>query len=109
MTGQPASNEPYIFVSYASADRDRVLPVIAALRRAGVSVWLDQQGIAGGANYGAEIADAIKGASAFVLMASSGSLASRSVKQEVALGWRFEHRPCESMAKGREAQRTGQP
>ncbi|MGI8855586.1 MAG: AAA family ATPase, partial [Thermomicrobiales bacterium] len=72
------------------ADRERVLPVVEALRSAGVTVWLDQQGIAGGANYGAEIADAIKNAAALALMCSAASLASRNVKQEVALAWRFE-------------------
>jgi hypothetical protein len=87
---RPDYGTPYVFVSYASADRERVLPIVEALRRAGIAVWLDQQGIAGGANYGAEIADAIKGAAALVLMCSAASLASRNVKQEIALGWRFE-------------------
>lgn len=45
-TDRPADHRPYVFVSYASVDRDRVLPVVAALRGAGVPVWLDQPGIA---------------------------------------------------------------
>ncbi|MDQ2787375.1 MAG: TIR domain-containing protein [Chloroflexota bacterium] len=53
-------------------------------------VWLDQQAIGGGENYGIAIADALKGATVFVLMASAASLASRNVKQEIALGWRYE-------------------
>ncbi len=81
---------PYIFVSYASADRERVLPVVAALERAGVGAWIDRKGIHGGANYAREIAEAIKGAAAFVLMASALSLASRNVKQEIAVGWEYE-------------------
>src|SRR6476620_1451242 len=81
---------PYAFVSYASADRERVLPVVAALRAAGVPVWLDEQGIAGGENYAREIADAIKGAAAFLLLASPAAVASRNVRQEVALAWRYE-------------------
>jgi hypothetical protein len=87
---RPDASAPYVFVSYASMDRERVMPVVGALQRADVPVWLDQRGIAGGENYGTVIADAIKGAAAFVLMASSASLASRNVKQEIALGWRFE-------------------
>ncbi|MGI8854226.1 MAG: AAA family ATPase [Thermomicrobiales bacterium] len=90
MVTQSAAQEPYLFVSYASADRERVMPVVAALERAGVPVWLDQQGIAGGENYAREIADAIKGSAAFILMASAASLSSRNCKQEIALGWRFE-------------------
>src|SRR6478735_1931779 len=81
---------PYVFVSYASADRERVLPVVAALRAAGVGAWLDQQGIAGGENYAAEIAEAIKGAAALLLLASPASLVSRNVRQEIALAWRYE-------------------
>src|SRR4051812_48651086 len=85
-----APTAPYAFVSYASADRDRVLPIVEALRREGVGVWLDQQGIAGGENYALEIAEAIEGCAAFVLMTSAASLASRNCRQEIALGWRYE-------------------
>ena len=81
---------PYIFVSYASADRDRVLPIVEALQRAGVAVWIDREGIHGGANYGREIAEAIRGASALVLITSPLSLASRNVRQEIALAWEYE-------------------
>ncbi len=87
---RPADAVPYVFVSYASADRERVMPVVAALQRAGVAVWLDQQGIAGGESYGREITEAIRSSAALVLMASAASLASRNVVQEVALAWRFE-------------------
>src|SRR3954447_10755021 len=90
MSAPPPPTGPYAFVSYASADRAWVLPVVAALRGAGVAVWLDEQGIAGGENYAAEIADAIQGAAAFLLLASPASLASRNVRQEVALAWRYE-------------------
>ena len=86
-TGLPA---PYVFVSYASADRVRVLPLVAALQGAGVTVWIDRAGIHGGANYGREIAGAIKDAAALVLMTSPLSLASRNVKQEIALAWEYE-------------------
>ncbi|HEU5424463.1 MAG TPA: AAA family ATPase, partial [Nitrolancea sp.] len=85
-----ASREPYLFVSYASADRERVLPVVDRLQHAGVNAWIDREGIHGGANYAQVISDAIKGAAALMLMASPASLASRNVRQELALGWRFE-------------------
>jgi len=79
-----------VFVSYASADRERVLPLVDALQRAGVAVWLDRAGIRGGASYGREIAGAIKGCAALVLMTSPLSLASRNVRQEIALAWEHE-------------------
>ncbi len=87
--GEP-QNAPYIFISYASADRDRVMPVVEALRRVGVSVWLDQQSIAGGENYAREIVEGIRGCAALVLLCSSASLASRNVKQEVGVAWKYE-------------------
>jgi hypothetical protein len=81
---------PYVFISYASADRERVLPVVERLEQAGIKIWIDREGIHGGANYAKVISDAIKDASVLVLMASPASLASRNVRQELALGWRYE-------------------
>lgn len=87
-SGLPAT--PYVFISYASADRERVLVIVGALRDAGVMCWLDQHDIAGGANWGGSIAGAIEGCAALVLMSSQASLASRNVRQEIALAWRHE-------------------
>ncbi len=81
---------PYVFVSYASADRDRVALLVAALEHAGVPVWLDRDDIGGGANYALAITAAIQGCAALVLMTSAASLASRNVRQELALAWRSE-------------------
>ncbi len=81
---------PYVFVSYASVDRERVLPVVERLEAAGVSVWIDREGIHGGENYGQIITAAIKDAAVIMVMASDAALASRNVRQELALGWRFE-------------------
>ncbi len=38
MCAAPADGAPYVFISYASVDRDRVLPVAAAVRGAGVGI-----------------------------------------------------------------------
>lgn len=84
------SGDPYVFVSYASRDRDLVFPVVERLEQAGVGIWIDREGIPGGANYGQEIAEALKGCAVVLLMCSSRSFASRNVKQEIALAWRFE-------------------
>ncbi|HEU5422894.1 MAG TPA: toll/interleukin-1 receptor domain-containing protein, partial [Nitrolancea sp.] len=81
---------PYLFVSYASADRERVLALVARLEAVGVDIWIDRDGIHGGANYAQVISDAIKGAAALLLAASPAALASRNVRQELALGWRYE-------------------
>ena len=51
---------PYVFISYASADRERVLPIVDRLEQAGVKTWIDRDGIHGGANYAKVISDAVK-------------------------------------------------
>jgi tetratricopeptide (TPR) repeat protein len=83
------SSQPYVFVSYASADRERVLGVADALASAGIATWLDQRSIDAGMNWGEEIADAIAGCSAFILMSSAAALSSRNVRQEIALAWKY--------------------
>lgn len=90
MVTQAAPDDPYVFVSYASADRARIEPLVAALTRAGISVWLDQSAIEGGANYAMEIAEGIERCAALMLMCSAASFASRNVRQEIALGWKYE-------------------
>ena len=44
-----------IFISYARADRDRVLPLVERLRDAGVTYWLDEGNIQGATLWGKEI------------------------------------------------------
>ncbi|HMM43623.1 MAG TPA: TIR domain-containing protein, partial [Thermomicrobiales bacterium] len=88
----PGASQPYIFVSYASADRERVLRVAGALREAGLRLWIDLSDIPGGAQYGSEIGDAIRGCQAVALMCSPAAFASRNVKQEIMLAWKY-HRP----------------
>ena len=79
---------PHLFVSYASADRARVVPIVAALEGAGVRVWVDRAGITGGASYGPEIVTAIRVSRALLLLCSAAAFASRNVRQEVALAWK---------------------
>lgn len=85
-----AAHQPYVFVSHSSRDRPRVLPVVDLLKAAGVNTWIDKEGIRGGANYALEIAEAIEHSAVLLLLCSDASLSSRSVRQEIALAWRFE-------------------
>ena len=57
--GRTCAN-PYVFISYASVDRERVREVAADLDAIGVKYWLDQADIPGGTSYGPEIVDGIK-------------------------------------------------
>ena len=36
-----------VFISYGSADRERIQDLISRLRQAGVTVWIDEAGIEG--------------------------------------------------------------
>src|SRR4051812_39018884 len=96
MSQSPTRADPprpaYVFVSYASVDRLKVLPVVQSLRSAGVAVWMDLDDIGGGANYGAEIVASIKACGALVLMCTPAALASRNVRQEIQLGWKLDCR-----------------
>lgn len=86
----PLPTRPFLFISYASRDRANALSIASALRAAGTELWIDQTGIEGGTAYGAEIAAAIKDCRALLLLCSAASLASRNVRQEIMLAWRFE-------------------
>ena len=90
MTVAPARDHPYVFVSYASVDRERVLSLVRDVQGSGIPAWVDQADITGGVSYGPEITSGIKEATALVLMCSAASLASRNVRQEIQLAWRFE-------------------
>jgi predicted ATPase/Flp pilus assembly protein TadD len=88
----PRSSTPTaeVFVSYASRDRARVLEIVERLEAEGISVWLDRDRIEGGANYGAEIVDGIKGCKVLAIMCTAAAVRSRNVKQEIQLAWKYE-------------------
>ncbi len=81
---------PECFVSYASVDRARTMQIVDAVRSQGLDVWVDQAGIAGGTSYGTEIANALRDAGLVLLIASDASLASKNVRQEIMLAWRYD-------------------
>jgi hypothetical protein len=74
-----------VFISYASADRERVVPIADQLAAAGVSVWLDRHKIEGASLWAVEIVRGIKACKVLVLMCSDESMRSWAVKQEIQL------------------------
>ena len=86
ISGRPTT----VFVSYASADRARVKPIIDALETAGFSVWWDGL-IEGGEIFSASIEIPLKQALAVVVVWSRTSHASHWVLDEAASG-RDRHR-----------------
>jgi DNA-binding response OmpR family regulator len=88
----PTEKVPYVFLSYASAEREYALKMADALETNGVGVWLDRRSIAGGSSWSAEIVRGIQGCAAVLVLCSATSMASPNVRQEVQLAWE-SHRP----------------
>ncbi|MBT5311110.1 MAG: TIR domain-containing protein [Verrucomicrobia bacterium] len=74
-----------VFISYAARDRERVLGLVERLRKAGVTVWIDQVGIDVSTMWSQEIVSAIKGCKVMLLSISPHSTGSENVVKELAL------------------------
>src|ERR1700738_3682882 len=83
---------PYVFLSYASADREKALHIADLLEAHGLSVWIDRKSIAGGTSWSTEIVRGIKGCTVFLVACSPAAAASPNVQQEIQLAWE-NHRP----------------
>ena len=67
-----------VFISYSRDDKDRVLDLVAKLRAAGVSFWIDQSGIDGATLWGEQIVNALEGAKVLLLMVTRVGRAART-------------------------------
>src|SRR5512145_453969 len=76
-----------IFLSYASADRERVRPLVRALERHGWSVWWDRT-ILPGRTFDQVIEEALAAARCVIVVWSQHSVDSDWVKTEAAEGAR---------------------
>jgi predicted ATPase/Tfp pilus assembly protein PilF len=74
-----------VFVSYCTTDHDRVFPLVARLQEAGVSVWIDEQGVEGAAQRSFQIVEAIEGCRVVLLSLTECAVASDNIVREVAL------------------------
>lgn len=81
----PAAVGDALFVSYAHHDRLRVDPLVLEIEGMGRAVWIDRTGMTGGPGWAGQIARAIKGSRAVVLMASPSAYASDQVVRELYL------------------------
>lgn len=87
MAAEHHGDAPYVFLSYASADRAKALRVADLLEGRGVRVWIDRRSIGGGTSWSAEIVRGIERSAALILLCSRASMASPNVGQEVQLAW----------------------
>jgi len=74
--------EPYIFVSYAHANADRVYPIIGRLHGMGYRLWYDE-GIEAGDEWPEVIGDHIMRAACMLLFLSPEAVKSKWVKKEI--------------------------
>lgn len=83
--GVPAqAGAPDVFVAYSRKDAEICRSVVIALRQQGLDVFYDQF-IEGGQEWRESIARSIKSCSVFLVLLSSGSVASAQVRKEVNL------------------------
>lgn len=75
-------SKPYIFVSYARSDSDKVVPILQHLNEKGCRIWYDK-GIKGGDNWMTTLAMKIKGCSQYLLFSSENSTQSIWTQREV--------------------------
>ncbi len=84
--------KPYVFMSYAHADRERVFPIFKAVYEAGIDVWYDQ-GIEINSQYDDVIATHVAECELFVLFISKAAMESDYVvKKEVGFASRSKKR-----------------
>ncbi|HET6399899.1 MAG TPA: TIR domain-containing protein [Candidatus Kapabacteria bacterium] len=74
-----------IFISYSRKDSAQARQLAELLTSAGLSCWIDKEGIDLAMSWSGEIVDAINECQAFVVLLSANSLGSHNVMKEVAL------------------------
>jgi adenylate cyclase len=82
-------DEPYIFVSYAHEDNDRVFPEIQWLKDQGVNIWYDE-GISPGSRWSEELARNIVDAGLFLYFVTPNSVKSKHCQDEINLALEAE-------------------
>lgn len=79
-----SGDEPYIFVSYAHKDAERVFPELVRFKNEGFHIWYDQ-GIAPGMGWRKGIVKNLYKSSLFIVFLSEASAQSEAVLKEIIL------------------------
>ena len=85
---RPDEEAPYIFISYAHADRKRIFPIIKRLYEKGWRVWYDE-GLPVAENYYASLSTHIKNCALFLLFVTENSVRSEFVSEHELLCWQW--------------------
>ncbi len=75
-------NKPYVFISYAHLDSDKVFPCLQEMRRSNINLWYDE-GIQAGSEWPEFIAEKVVNCDKFVLFVSKAYLESQNCKREL--------------------------
>lgn len=74
--------EEIIFISYASPDRERVIPFFEHLEKQGINVWMDDKSLKGGQNWDFEIKRVLEKATVVLTFVSKESAERRGYIQK---------------------------
>lgn len=74
--------EPYVFFSYAHADREVVEKIIIGLKQKMCRIWYDE-GLTPGESWNDDLADHLKNSEIVVILLTKNSIGSRYVKAEI--------------------------
>jgi hypothetical protein len=89
MPAPDLGSDEYFFISYTRSDVRRVAPILHLLRKSGHRFWYDK-GIAGGAEWDAEIEARLRSCRGVVFLSSQAAIKSRYVRREVKFADRLE-------------------
>jgi len=81
--------ESPVFISFATADRNRALSVCDEIERRGTRCWISIRDVAPGANYQEAIVQSLRSARAMVLVFSDAANGSDEIKKELSLASRY--------------------
>lgn len=91
MAPPPAEAESHqVFISYAHADSETVLPLVDSVEDTGTSIWIDRDGMRAGQGWAGMIVRAIKAAHMVCLMCSARAFASDHVRREIYLADKYK-------------------
>ncbi|HET9145828.1 MAG TPA: toll/interleukin-1 receptor domain-containing protein, partial [Sphingomicrobium sp.] len=85
MSEERPPHAPYVFLSYARADRTKARAIVSALEAQGLRIWWDGL-VEGGHEFADKIEEALNSADVVVVLWSPASVHSHWVRDEAAAG-----------------------
>ena len=83
-----------VFISYSRKDTGTAETVTNALTAAGLSVFIDKEGIDGGANFPEVLANTIDSSGVFLLLASKNAYSSKFTRAEILYAFNHKRSGC---------------